>query len=90
MELKWNKFVHNDSSTYPNKSGYYLVFCIYSGITGKWYPEKKYVYYKGCVSFVGEEQLAGEFDLGSNSTGSIILYWADVPEPEGFKKDFPF
>ena len=90
MELKWNKFIHDDNSTYPDKSGYYLVFCICSGITGRWYSEKKYVYYKGRVSFDGKEQLVGEFDLGKNGSGSIILYWADVPDPEEFKKDFPF
>lgn len=90
MELKWNKFVRDDNSTYPKENGYYLVFCICPSASGRWYSNKKYVYYKKYLSVDPSESLIGTFDSGVNPVGSIILYWAEVPDPEEFKNDFPF
>ena len=90
MELKWNKFIWQDNKTYPKESGYYLIFCVYASSDGKWYQNKRYAYYKKRISVDKTNSLAGDFDLTGNNTGNIILYWADAPDPEDFKKDFPF
>ena len=42
---------------------------------------------QSCRNFNGEN-FAGHFNIDSQSF--IVLYWAEVPDPEEFKKDFPF
>lgn len=88
MELKWNKFVQEDKNSYPKNSGDYMVFCIYSCTNGNWSTRKCYCYFdKQPYNFYGKN-FAGHFDISDSST--TILYWAEVPDPEEFKKDFPF
>lgn len=80
MELKWNKFVQEDKNSYPKNDGDYMVFGVQSCRNGNWMTNKIY-------GFNGKN-LAGYFDIDSNSF--TVLYWAEVPDPEEFKKDFPF
>lgn len=88
MELKWNKFVQEDKNSYPKKDGDYMVFGIYSCTNGNWYTRKCYCYFdKQPYNFYGKN-FAGHFNISDSST--TILYWAEVPDPEEFKNDFPF
>lgn len=74
MELKWNKFVQEDKNSYPKNDGNY--------------SDKIYCHFnKGPYCFNGKS-LVGYFDIDSHSF--TVLYWAEVPDPEEFKKDFPF
>ena len=85
MELKWNKFVQEDKNSYPKNSGDYMVFGVQSFRNGNWMTDK--IFDKGLYCFNGKS-LAGYFDIDSHSF--TVLYWAEVPDPEEFKKDFPF
>ena len=88
MELKWNKFVQEDKNSYPKNDGDYMVFGVQSCRNGNWMTNKIYCQFnKGPYNFNGKN-LAGYFDIDSNSFA--ILYWAEVPDPEEFKKDFQF
>ena len=88
MELKWNKFVQEDKNSYPNSSGNYMVFGVQSCVRGNQITNKTYCYFdKKPYNFNGEN-FAGHFNIDSQSF--IVLYWAEVPDPEEFKKDFPF
>ena len=88
MELKWNKFVQEDKNSYPKNSGNYMVFCVQSCRNGNWMTSKIYCRFdKESYCFNGKS-LAGHFNIDDYSFA--ILYWAEVPDPEEFKKDFPF
>ena len=88
MELKWNKFVQEDKNSYPKNSGNYMVFGIQSCRNGNWMTSKIYCHFDKEPYCFNGKSLTGYFDIDSNSF--TVLYWADVPDPEEFKKDFLF
>lgn len=65
-----------------------MVFGVQSCRNGNWMTSKIYCYFdKEPYNFNGKN-LAGYFDIDNCSFA--ILYWAEVSDPEEFKKDFPF
>jgi len=88
MELKWNKFIQEDKNSYPKTDGDYMVFGVSSCQNGNWVPCRGYFHFvKKPYNFYGKN-LAGHFNI--NDSNFFVLYWAEIPDPEEFKKDFPF
>lgn len=76
MTIVWN----NCKTNKPKESKNYLCVILFT--------DKIYCHFnKGPYCFNGKS-LAGYFDIDSHSI--TVLYWAEVPNPEEFKKDFPF
>lgn len=88
MELKWNKFVQEDKNSYPKNSGNYMVFGVQSCRNGNWMTSKIYCHFDKELYCFNGKSLAEHFNIDDYSLA--ILYWAEVPDPEEFKKDFPF
>lgn len=88
MELKWNKFVQEDKNSYPKNSGNYMVFGVQSCLYGNWITSKIYCRFDKKPYYFDGKSFAGHFNIDSHSF--TVLYWAEVPDPEEFKKDFPF
>lgn len=70
------------------RSGKYMVFGVQSCRNGNWMTSKIYCHFDKEPYCFNGKTLAGHFNIDDYSLA--ILYWAEVPDPEEFKKDFPF
>ena len=65
-----------------------MVFGVQSCLCGNWVTGKIYCHFDKKPYCFNGKSFAGHFGIDSHSF--TVLYWAEVPDPEEFKKDFPF
>ena len=80
MKFKWNKFILDDESTHPKMEDEYLVF----GIC----PLKGFYSCFRTLSYYKSDSGMGEcYFHFKDIIDGIVLYWAEVPDPEDFNSN---